>query len=297
MNPLRERVRQSMQFALSVLLQAKARADDVAKSQALVAARGVFKASGGEGWAEDDPELENLEGALTTELLEGWAALELRTLDLLPTAVVATPLANGTLGYRINGLAVLADMLQNEALFVAKYGSRDGPLVRRAFAAWLRGLENARASLPPSTEGEVLDVVRAAYRASLQQRGLELVRNGAVREYRKPIVDALLSGEFDGMNPKDVARKLRKRFDAGAYNWERLATSEIAMAQSDGKLAQYRAMGITRVNYLTARDDRVSRICRSLAAAGPYPIDAAPVPVRDSHPGCRCTITPVVDDN
>ena len=80
--------------------------------------------------------------------------------------------------------------------------------------------------------------------------------------------------------------------DGGDYNWERLARSEIAMAQSDGSLALYEQQGITLVDYSTAEDEFVSTICRELAAAGPYTIDKCPVPVRDSHPGCRCALVP-----
>src|SRR5690606_8606567 len=106
------------------------------------------------------------------------------------------------------------------------------------------------------------------------------------------IVAALASGEFDGQNPVNVARELQRRFDGGDYNWERLARSEIAMAQSDGSLALYEQQGITLVDYSTAEDEAVSTICRELAAAGPYTLDKAPVPVRDSHPNCRCAIVP-----
>lgn len=286
-------LRAAVELALAAL--AHAPTPGVGRARALQVGQAVLKAGKGEGWAEDDPQLEAIEGELTTDLIEAWFALELRLLDLVLPRVVSSPLGNGTLGYRIDALPILADMLADEALFIQKYGAAEGPLVRRQFAAFIRGLENARKGLDPGVPF-LDDVAQAAYRDSLVKRGMSLVQNITVRRYREPIVKALVSGEFDGMNPTEVARKLKQRFDAGDYDWERLATTEIAMAQSDGKLAQYKAAGITHVDYLTAEDSRVSKICRSLAANGPYPVDSAPVPGRDSHPGCRCTLMAAPED-
>lgn len=258
----------------------------------LVAAAAI-KAAGGEGWAEEDPALPRIETASINGLLVLWQSVETRTLQALGLPVDQSAKA-GEEVWRFDAIAQLRALLELEQAFIGAAGSDDGPLVRQAFAAWLRGIENARDDLGEAAVDVGADA-RRAYRASIAARGMEMVRNVTARAYRRDIVQALLAGDYDGMNPKDVARKLRQRFGAHDYDWERLARSEIAMAQVDGKRAEFDAAGITRVDYLTAQDGRVSTICRNHAANGPYPIAVAPVPVRDSHPGCRCTWRPVID--
>lgn len=277
--------------ALDVLKAANEAAQ--ARRLTLVAAAAV-KAAGGEGWAEDDPALPRIEAASINGLLVLWQSVETRTLQALGLPVDKAAKA-GEEVWRFDAIAQLRALLELEQAFIGAAGSDEGPLVRQAFAAWLRGIENARTDLADAAVDVGADA-RRAYRASLAARGMEMVRNVTARAYRKDILQALIGGDYDGMNPKDVARKLRQRFGAHDYDWGRLARSEIAMAQVDGKRAEFDAAGIGRVDYLTAQDGRVSTICRGLAANGPYPIASAPVPVRDSHPNCRCSWRPVIDD-
>lgn len=282
--------------AAAVVLQCAA---DAASVPARMFAAAVMKASGGEGWAEPDPALPRIEAQCIDALLALWSDLERRMLEQLglPSAKAAPPPHRkaGEDAFVFDARAHLAALLQIEQAFIAAAGTDAGPLVRQAFAAWLRGLENARTDVGDAAADVSVDV-RRAYRSSLQTRGLQLVRSATARAYREGIVQTLVDGEYDGMNPLEVARKLRARFGAGEYDWERLARSEIAMAQVDGKAAEYLAAGITRVDYITAQDGRVSSICRSHAAGSPYPINKAPVPVRDSHPNCRCSWKPVLED-
>lgn len=133
-------------------------------------------------------------------------------------------------------------------------------------------------------------------RTQLRTRGGELVRSAFARAWNDRIMGELSSGAFDGMNPVTVAAALQRKFEAGEYDWERLVRSEMALAQSRAKREIYIANGVTRYDYTTAGDDRVSAICRSLADGGPYDIGSpdAPIPVESSHPGCRCSLSPHV---
>lgn len=249
----------------------------------------------GEPFAEDDPELPKIEARAIAGLLLLWAGLRadvFDTLDLTDSGG-SKAMKVGEEVFAFDALASLRELLLMQERFILAAGADNGPLVQQAFAAWVRGLENAATEIDAAA---VVADARRVYRAQIQARGLQLVRAGAVRTFREDIVQRLISGEYDGLSPKDVARKLGQRFDAGNYNWERLARSETAMAQVDGKRAQYLESGIERVDYHTAKDAKVSSICRGLAAAGPYPTATAPVPVRDSHPNCRCTWRPVLDE-
>ncbi len=249
---------------------------------ALVAA--IKAAGSGEGWAEDDAALPRIEARAIRELLREWRVLrglvfDVLGLDKTVKAAVGAP-------FKFDP-ALLAELLLLGERYARGAGASDGPLVRAAWAAFLRGIANAASDRDVE---QLIEQALALQRQAIEARGLELVRSAVGRAFRTRIVSELLSGQYDGMNPLLVARRLRARFDAGDYDWERLARSETAMAQSDGKLEQYRAAGVTVVDYVTANDSKVSKICRRLEAEGPYAIDRVPVPVRDSHPNCRCTI-------
>lgn len=246
----------------------------------------------GEPWAENDPALPRIEADATAALLAQWRALADETIAALGLAVP------GDAPFQHSAEHVVAVL----SLGHLRAPRMAAALLDAQLAAWDRGIANGAASLPARAKGlkaELLeDPVVAAAIAALRQRvrdafastGLQLVRDGLVRTLSEKIVAALASGEFDGQNPFHVADELKRRFGAGDYNWERLARSETAMAQSNGKLDLYRQQGVTKVEYVTAGDGRVSHVCLALEAANPYAIADAPVPVRDSHPNCRCSL-------
>lgn len=278
----------------------------------------------GEPWAESDPALPQIEREAEEGLLDAWRALRD---DMLEAVGIDTASAE-PFQFDMARLPHLILMGQNAREPMAER------LLEQTMAAWERGVANAaedsahligKAANPNWKVAAIttavaykrarrlwerlgakaswfddplivqaINLVRAAVRTLFATRGLELVRGGLDRRVQERVVSALASGEFDGQNPVNVARELRRRFDAGEYNWERLARSEIGMAQARGKEAMYREAGIDRVDYMTARDELVSDICQHLEAAGPYDLEDAPLPVVDSHPLCRCTWAPAL---
>ncbi|WP_337052476.1 minor capsid protein [Pseudoxanthomonas sp. USHLN014] len=244
--------------------------------------------SDGEAWAEQDPALPRIEAVTSAELLEAWAQLQRTTLGLLGLSRPIGEIFNF-------GADALPTLLAEGARTARTMAEALG---RGQRAAWERGVSNAGAQVNANFNDPIvqqaIEAQRQRMRTGYAQRGLELVRPGIGRTFQQPIVASLAAGEFDGQNPVNVASQLRARFGGGDYNWERLASSEVAMAQSDGKLRLLQQQGVTLYDYETAGDSKVSRICRDLAEAGPYRVGdaSAPVPVRDSHPNCRCTIVP-----
>lgn len=238
---------------------------------------------GGEPWAEPDPELPLIEAATIAALLLIWHTLRDDVLKLLG-------LSEGGPAWSFQPDALVQMLMLGEG--------RAAPMLAALIAgqvqAWDRGIANAGVEVSADFNdarvqaaiGRARDRMRQAWASD----GLALVRNGLARTYREKIVAALAAGEFDGLNPETIAMRLRQRFGDGEYNWLRLARSEVAMAQSRGKLDLYQQQGISTVRYRTAEDDRVSAICRHLAEEGPYALADAPIPVQDSHPNCRCTL-------
>lgn len=283
----------------------------------------------GEPWAEPDPALPPLESGTTAALLGRWHQLRDDTLALLaidegsaePFAFrdgdlaqmlaligpaqddMAAALLEAQLAAWDRGVANAADEVpvpsQSDLAEVANRPASEFRLNSVPLAVRKRARKMLLDAVATGHKAGWFDnpivaaaiaVLRSQMRRWFGEWGLSLVRGGLEREMRVQVATALASGEFDGQNPVNVARELRRRFDAGDYNWERLARSEIAMSQSHGKREMYRQQGVTTVDYMTAGDEKVSAICRRLEAAGPYELDSAPIPVEDSHPNCRCTL-------
>lgn len=242
-----------------------------------------------EPWAEEDPELPKIESRTSLAMLAAWRAFGDRVLRLLG---LGSPSDGEPFDFDLSQLTGLASEAEAFAVQVA---ALDGPLTKAQWAAWLRGRANVAGELSVSA---AISAQHERIRTALSRRGLQLVRDGIGRQFREPIIAALTSGEFDGQSPLAVAAALRKRFGAGEYNWERLTVSEIGQAQADGKLALMDETGIEQYDYVTVGDTLVSSICRSNKAGSPYGVTdpAGKRPVRDSHPGCRCTVRPKIPE-
>lgn len=271
---------------------ARVAADGSLKWGAPIVRWGAKSSDGAEPWAEADPELPKIEATRTRELLGAWRELEADTLRLLGLGGKAARKALEPFLFRPE-LGPLLEALERE--WVARWGSESGPLVRAQFAAWQRGVENAIGELPADLAAQAVRASAEAARANFAQVGLQRVTSTTARAFGRDVLEELAAGVFDGESPEVVARRLRARFGARDYDWERLVRSEMAQAQSLGKLDEYRELGVERYEYLTAEDSRVSSICRANAAGGPYEIGKGPLPMRDSHPNCRCTIIGVAD--
>lgn len=253
--------------------------------------RGVTKMVGsGEPWAEDDPALPELESSTIAALLAAWLTLQNDTFAALGLADETGKAAGGVTWTWQPHMEQLLRQLMAE--FEIAMGSDEGALVKAMMEAWARGAINANASLGLDA---AIRASRDAVATLMRERGMQLVRTVIHRAYRDDLLASLAEGAYNGESPGNVARELRQRFGAHDYDWERLARSEIAQAQALGKEDEYRELGVEEYDYVTANDERVSAICRANAAGGPYPLGQGPLPMRDSHPNCRCTIAAVID--
>lgn len=245
----------------------------------------------GEPWAESDPHLPRIERREIGAQLGRWHALERATLAALGLSGHGVGKAANEWHFDPGTLGTLLDL---GSRFTRENSGKDAPVLRAMWEAWARGWSNASEELDVDTP---IESVEALIRDELLTRGGELVRSAVGRAYRERVISELTSGAYDGMNPAVVAASIGKKFDAGEYDWERLIRSEMAIAQSRGKMELYKANGYTLYDYTTAGDDNVSEICQELAAGGPYVVGdpSAPIPVVSSHPNCRCSITPHVE--
>ena len=250
-----------------------------------VAAYAAEPIEGAEPFAEPDPELPALESRTIRALQGAWKRAERQLIDRLGL----TPAKRE--GELFEFTAQMLLLLQEIANQMEAEGA--DALTRGLFDAWLRGVANAATDLDLA---QMLTEIPAALREAIGQRGLQLVRNVVIRAMTDDVGAALAQGAFDGLNSTEVASRLRQRFGVYDYDWERLARSEITLAQSEGKQAEYQEAGVDSYDYVTMRDALVSSICREHERNGPYPVGGGPLPMRDSHPNCRCTTKPRVGE-
>lgn len=243
----------------------------------------------GEAYVEDADALMRLESRAARGMLKAWADLFDDTLDALGLDKPKSAKAPDPVWVFGDEMLAMLEGLRDD--FIASVGHRDAPLAASTYDAWLRGVVAEAAAL----DAEAIEAAaRETYRTAMAEGGLAQVTDTTVRIYADDIIKELADGAYDGLNPKDVARALRKRFDAHDYDWERLAQSEIATANSQGKMDQYSDMDIEMYGW--KRAGGACPVCIGLEQGGPYVVGKGPLPSADSHPWCRCTVYAIVED-
>lgn len=252
------------------------------------------EAGGGESWAESDPALPVLEQDTQAAVLRDWHRLRDQVI-----ALAVPDRAAESWSFDLAQLPAIITRVDAAA------PAMTATLLVGQLGAWERGVDNAlqeqrgkaaRAKAVWDDDpalAEVVNAMRSAAREYLRERGLVYVQDGLDRVLREQVIAALAGGAYDGLNALAVAEQLERRFGAGDFNWERLARSEIAEAQVDGKLDLYAEEGLDEYELVAAPD--ACPTCLRLAAAGPYRIGDpnAPRPVTGTHPNCRCSVGPV----
>ena len=71
-----------------------------------------------------------------------------------------------------------------------------------------------------------------------------------------------------------------------------IARTETLRAHNEGRKVFYREVGVKKVKWLTAHDERTCPECAPLDGRV-FKIDEAPGPPR--HPGCRCALSSVIE--
>jgi len=107
--------------------------------------------------------------------------------------------------------------------------------------------------------------------------------------------------------PQATKRVMKAAEGLSKHRAQTIARSEIIKASSLGTQNSLEAAGIEEAFYLPTPgndngfDKKVAEVCRQnhtgkqrgpykFGEYQPYPVRSVPIPVRDSHPNCRCTI-------
>lgn len=250
-----------------------------------------------EPWADDEENLDRIEKGAVRRALVRWWTLGEQT---------ATALG---FDFKTNEFIAPADALENwvfprgslEKLlalgsrFTAENSGEDAPVLSAAWDAWVRG------TLSAADEGltdRLTPDYEAFVRAAMNQRLSSQVYTTSTRAYMEKFVNEFSTGKYDGMSPTTVAQLMTRKFGAGEYDWQRLITNEMAVANAAAKKAVYGANGLEKYHWKAGPG--ACGFCLDMEASGPYILNSAnaPTPGADSHPGCRCGVSPVfIDDD
>jgi hypothetical protein len=194
---------------------------------------------------------------------------------------------------KIDVSTTLTALAQDQKWFIARAGAVEGPRLQKVFAAWAHGVANCAAEIDTQAAGDAaIEQILQDLRGAIARRNLSRWRNNpAIDACANDIISELQDGIYAGENPDTVARRLAKRFGVRNYDWRRLARTEIASANAQGKLLSCIRNGFLQYNWVTAPG--ACAICNEIKARGPYIVGTGPLPTDDSHDSCLCTIHPL----
>lgn len=107
----------------------------------------------------------------------------------------------------------------------------------------------------------------------------------------KGIVDTIAAGK----GRKDLVEQLKKDFDVGFHEADRIARTELNYVQNQSAIDRYEQGGIEQYEFLAEIDSRTSEICKELNGKK-FRIKDMSVGENfpPCHPYCRSTIIPVI---
>lgn len=124
----------------------------------------------------------------------------------------------------------------------------------------------------------------------LAERNLTLLEN-VTQQMADDISRIVGEGIMQGLSAREVSTNIDAVIDLVEGRAYKIARYETMYALNQGALNRYHDVGVTKVRWITARDDHVCDECEALDGKE-FDIDSVPnIPL---HPHCRCTVAPVV---
>jgi hypothetical protein len=232
------------------------------------------------------PGLDTLENDYLKELVFEWGELKRRVMLLLKIPVKMksdTPLDKFEIS--IEQRAMIMQSLKD---WIATFslGAEDSSVTWYYGQAFSLGLIKAVQML--GKDRPILDLIKSKeIFDELCKDGFKLLKDNATKAIVNDILPAIDAHVIAGSGPIEIAAVLEKLFENKNSDWERLSRSELAMAAETAKLEEWQQWDVKTVEFIPAPDG-----CPAcFAISGVYPIGNCPLPVRDTHPRCRCSIT------
>lgn len=111
--------------------------------------------------------------------------------------------------------------------------------------------------------------------------------NQTVGSQIKEGVERLIQTEA---TPQDISRAIQRDLDVSYGNARRLVVTESNRVLNEASIAQYKAMGVTEVEYLAENDS-----CEVCGDNDGVKFKLGFEPTLPAHPYCRCTYLPVIE--
>jgi SPP1 gp7 family putative phage head morphogenesis protein len=247
------------------------------------------------------PQLDQLEDSYETDLVYNWDQLKQKTLAILrlgppPKGMKENiPLPSGLPGLEEFKFTVeqRAAIMQAMRGFIGAYAIDDdnSPLRRYYGEGYSLGLIQAAHMI--GQDRPILDIIKnKEVYDRLCRTGFDLVKDNATKKIVNQILPEIEALSLAGANPFSVAERLKTLFGNKNSDWRRLARTEMTMVAESAKRDEWAAWGIEKVDFVPAPD--ACPICKALK--GTYPINKVPIPGRDTHPHCRCSIRPAAKE-
>jgi SPP1 gp7 family putative phage head morphogenesis protein len=156
------------------------------------------------------------------------------------------------------------------------------------------------------SKGQKLTLKKPNYEAqinALTEHNLRYVKDITEKQKEK-ITTELSEAIKTGKTYSEVGRKINQEVKGISLERSKLiASTEMNRAISESMQTTLKYNGVNYYIYLTAEDERVSKICNKNSYGNDtgkgmrlkHVVGNGPIPVRDSHPRCRCVIAKAPD--
>jgi SPP1 gp7 family putative phage head morphogenesis protein len=124
----------------------------------------------------------------------------------------------------------------------------------------------------------------------LVDNNFSLVKN-ANSFMKKEMLRHISNGILEGKSIYKIQRDLRTTIKLTKLRATTIARTEIIRAYTQGAINQYKKVGVKKFKWICAYDDRTCERCASRDGKK-YSFGEPQPPL---HPGCRCTVAPIVD--
>jgi SPP1 gp7 family putative phage head morphogenesis protein len=153
----------------------------------------------------------------------------------------------------------------------------------------IRGGLTSPELIPPATFKPGDEWIRTLY-----NDGFQLVRANITKRAIPDLKRIMVRDLTNGVNWKQIARNIYNEVYIGKlWKAEMIARTELAIAIDKSSRYQYETLAVPMVHYIAAANP--CPICERYATTngGIYKLDNSPLITADTHPHCRCLISPV----
>lgn len=243
----------------------------------------------------ENPALDTIEQDVIKGVFSAWDNTGNHIITALGLDAVATS-GMGKEGFSFSDsdkILIAASMTEFVADIFAHDATAQGAMAQAYVRAWSVGVLDAyqRSALDAPIGALNNDAVVAEMLKTSQATFETFINN----KMTPAITRILEAGAAAGDNPLNIAANLRRELGGAKWKWEQIARSETAMAWDDAKRGEWQAEIADGViddlfDFVPAPDGCPQ--CQAQAVGNPRNLAATPKPVVNTHPSCRCDVSP-----